>query len=209
MNHRYISFDLEIEQPNTRSETSDSYVVEPFVIQVGYVVFQLDLNKENPVFLEEQVIHLQYPHPISNFIKSLTSIEDEDCMSSFIDATDALKMMKESRERWGTSPQLVQWGGGDDIALLNQSAFKSMHYDVGFTTTSINAKQLFQLYASVNGIKPRGGLSKSMSKLGLTFPQTKWNNKNKGAHWSLTDAKATAIIFNKLMTLISHKKGEK
>ncbi len=198
---RFIVLDLELEQPFTNHQTPDSKTPVEKIIQLGFVVLELGTE---PKFLHEEVIHLAYTQPISEYIKKLTSIDQNNCLQSDIEAYGALRRLKDIREALQCSRQLVQWGGGDDSALATE-ANADLNKDFGFARSSINVKHLFQMYCLANDIKGRGGLSKSMGKLNVPFVNTRYNGVNKGAHWALTDAKNTAIIFNELMKLIKTK----
>jgi DNA polymerase III alpha subunit (gram-positive type) len=199
-NKRFIVIDLENEQSNTNSQVVDSLLPDgqEKIIQLGFVVLELG---DEPVFLHEEIIHLHYDKPLSSFIKTLTSITDNDLSSSENDAKTCLKRLKGVQVLYQTSRQIVEWGGGD-VKCLADEANCNIHDEYGFARSGINAKHLFQMYALANGIKTRGGLSKSMSKLNLPFVNTRYEGKNKGAHWALTDAKNTAILFNELLRLI-------
>lgn len=203
-NKRFIAIDLELEQPFSKKDCPDSQTFMERVIQLGFVVVEIG---EEPVFLHEEVIHLAYSKPISSYIKNLTSIKDEDCNSSQENALNCLFKLKHIREQYQCSRQLLQWGGGDDTALIIQANFDSLCFldlnkDFGFARSSINVKHLFQAYAMANNIKKQSGLSKSMSKLNIPFVNTRYNGINKGAHWALTDAKNTAIMYNELIKLM-------
>jgi len=199
---RFISIDLEFEQNKTNHQSPDSFLESgEKIIQMGYVAFEITSNP-TPNILQQGTVHLHYPQPLSQFIKTLTSIEDEDCQSSIYTATDALLILQSVKRQYECSRQLIQWGGGDDISLLKESIFSSLNGDLGFASSSINVKHLFQAYALANNIEQKGGLSKSMGKIGISFPYTKYNGKQKGTHWAETDALATAIIYNKLINLM-------
>jgi inhibitor of KinA sporulation pathway (predicted exonuclease) len=199
---RFLALDLEIEQPFTRADTTDSKTDVPKLIQVGIVVFEL--APAEPTILESQTMNIQYDQPLSQFIKTLTSISDEDVNMATDGARDALRRLSDLRGSYDASRQIVEWGQGDVEFLLqeaesNKDEFTSMF---GFGRSTINVKVLYQLYAMMNGLKRQGGLSASMGKLGLQFKGTKYNGKNKGKHWAEADALNTARIFNKLCNLI-------
>lgn len=105
---RFISIDLELEQPN-RSGVVDSCATKPTIIQTGIVVF--DVGEEISI-LESKTIHHHYPKPLSTFIKNLTTITDEDVFASEVTTDDVLLYIKETREKYDASRNLIQWGGG-------------------------------------------------------------------------------------------------
>lgn len=200
--NRFLCIDLEIEQPYTNPQTPDSNTKVSKLIQVGIVVFQLSPGE--PIILESQTMNIQYDQPLSQFIKTLTSISDEDVNTATDGARDALRRLSDLRGTYDASRQIVEWGQGDVEFLLQEAEsskdeFTSMF---GFGRSTINVKVLYQLYAMMNGKKRQGGLSTSMAKVGLQFKGTKYKGKNKGKHWAEADALNTARIFNTLCNLI-------
>lgn len=196
--NRYIAIDLELEQPNSNNQTPDSQTDKEKIIQAGVVVFEL--TSEEPVILFSKTFMLNYDKPLSGFIKSLTSITDSDVNSATLTSMDILGIISALRQEYGASRQIVEWGAGDTKALLLES--NSTSDDVGLARSQINVKTLFQCYALANNIKTKGGLSKSMGKLGLQFKGTHYNGRNRGVHWAEADALNTARIFNKIINLM-------
>jgi inhibitor of KinA sporulation pathway (predicted exonuclease) len=199
---KFLCLDLEIEQPYTRADTPDSKVSEPKLIQAGIVVFEI--APVEPIILFSETIHVKYDYPISQFIKTLTSIEDEDVNNSTDLPSDVLGRLQHLRQLYDTSRQIVEWGSGDVSFLIEQAdcSQELLHSKYGFARSTINAKMLFQVYAMMNDKKRQGGLSTSMAKLGLQFQGTSYNGKNKGKHWAEADALNTARVFNRLCNLI-------
>jgi DNA polymerase III alpha subunit (gram-positive type) len=204
---RFIAIDLELEQPNTNHQTPDSKTSDEVIIQVGVVVFEL--AKDEPTILHSETIFLNYPAPLSQFIKTLTSITDEQVNSSTHSPFFALERIAILRRDYEASRQIVEWGSGDTLALREHSGVSLENFvkRYGFARSTINVKNIYQCYALANNIKRQGGLSKSMSKVNLNFKNTTFEDKNKGAHWAETDAMNTARIFNKLIELL--KKEDK
>lgn len=199
---RFIAIDLELEQPCSKPQTYDSKTAEEVIIQVGIVVFEL--SKEDPIILHSETIFLHYPYPLSEFIKTLTSITDEQVNTATLAPYHALTRIGILREQYGTSRQIVEWGAGDTLELREHSGVSLDNFvnKLGFARSTINVKNIFQCYALANNIKQRGGLSKSMAKLNVEFKNTNYEGRNKGAHWAETDALNTARIFNKLINLM-------
>jgi inhibitor of KinA sporulation pathway (predicted exonuclease) len=198
---RFIALDTEIEQPYTREDTKDSATIVPKLIQVGIVVFEI--AEDEPVIIHSETMNINYNYPLSAFIKTLTSITDEDVNESENSALDAVTRLRNLQQLFGTSRQLVEWGSGDvtfitEQAELTETAMNSVY---GFARSTINVKVLYQVYAMMNGKKRQGGLSASMNKVGLQFKGTRYKDKNKGKHWAEADALNTARIFNRLCNL--------
>jgi inhibitor of KinA sporulation pathway (predicted exonuclease) len=195
---RFLAADLELEQPKSNPQTPDSRILTEKIIQVGICVFE---TGEEFKLLHSETMHINYNRPLSEFIKTLTSIKQEDVESSPYTTADALKKIGYLMRIYETDRRIVEWGGGDVKALQRETGFSDdFCYELGLTTrNSFNAKILFQCYAMMNGIKAKGGLSKSVAKMGLDFRNTNYNGSNKGAHWAETDALNTAMIFNELL----------
>ena len=199
---RFIAIDLELEQPSSHAQTADSVINEEYIIQAGIVVFEL--AAQEPTILHSETMFVHYPHPVSKYIKALTSITDEQVNEADTDIQSVVHRLAHLRSLFDTSRQIVEWGGGDVKAIQNQARLTSSawHSFTGFARSTINAKTLYQCYALANGIKAQGGLSKSMSKLKLQFKCTRYEDQNRGAHWAESDALNTARIFNKLIELM-------
>jgi inhibitor of KinA sporulation pathway (predicted exonuclease) len=199
--NRFIAIDLEIEQPFTRPDTTDSKTDIAKLIQIGIVVFEI--AEAEPTILHSETMNISYSEPLSQFIKTLTSITDEDVNDSVLHAIHGVERIRELQQQYDTSRQIVEWGSGDVTFLLeeagiSQETFNSVY---GFARSTINTKVVYQLYAMMNGKKRQGGLSTSMAKVGLQFKGTRYNGKNKGKHWAEADALNTARIFNTLCNL--------
>lgn len=199
---RYIAIDLELEQPNTNQQTPDSQTDIEKIIQVGVVVFEISTNE--PTILFSNTYMVKYDKPLSGFIKSLTSISDSDVNNATLNAIDIIGIIQALRKEYGASRQIVEWGAGDTKALMREAELTEQELNeiYGFARSQINVKTLFQAYALANDIKSRGGLSKSMGKLGLQFKGTHYKGKNRGVHWAEADALNTARIFNKIIQLM-------
>lgn len=198
---RYITIDLEIEQPKSREQTSDSATDVAKLIQIGFVVFEI--APDEPIILHSETMNIQYDHPLSAFIKTLTSITDEDVNSATNVAMDGITRLRELQQEFDTSRQIVEWGSGDVTFLLEEAGVSQEEFNSkwGFARSTINAKVLYQIYAEMNGKKRVGGLSASMGRLGLQFKGTRFQGKNKGKHWAEADALNTGRIFNSLCNL--------
>jgi len=191
---RFVVIDTELEQPNSRFDTTDSAITHEKIIQVGIAILELG----NGVIYSE-TINIFYDKPLSAFIKKLTSITDSDLNTSSMTSELALKKIAYLREIYGASRQIVEWGSGDVSTLKKEANIDNEYSELGLARSTINAKVLCQCYLLANGLKTKGGLSKSMAKLNVPFKNTTYNGKNKGAHWAETDAVNTALIFEELI----------
>jgi inhibitor of KinA sporulation pathway (predicted exonuclease) len=191
MNKIHCCIDLELEQPKTNSQTPDSLLDEEKIIQVGYVIYQLE-----PTFTIIKTVRefVDIGVPISSFIKQLTGITDED-IASGTTLEDIYNEMIKDLNQYNFSRGIKQWGGGDMDCL--QKELPSVKWEFG--RSGVNIKHVYQMYAESNGLNPSGGLARSMAKCGL-----KWQGK--GKHDALIDAVNTARFHHFLHTQL--KKAE-
>jgi len=192
----FLSIDLELESPKSNPNTHDSITDSWTIIQLGISVFSL--GKSNPIFLENVCLTINYPHKLSAYIEKLTGITSEEVNTSTITLQDAIKTLRQLREKHNASRILVQWGHGDFEALKEHDTNNDLEV---FGRSAYNVKHLFMLFAVTNRMKRRSGLSKSMGKLGLTFDGN-IDGKQLWKHNALADAYNTARIFNRLLSLM-------
>lgn len=174
------SLDLELEQPYTNPQTPDSKLKYPQIIQIGVVFF----NSLTSEVLHKQKWYINIEVSLSSFIKKLTNITDEQLQSgtttkqAYSELLDLIKKFEACRRP-------ITWGRGDLQALQSEVD----HYKLGRGES--NVKALWQDVAPILSINGRGGLSKSMAKIGLQF---------KGrAHDALVDAENTMYMYLKLI----------
>jgi inhibitor of KinA sporulation pathway (predicted exonuclease) len=176
---RYISIDLENEQPSTNHQCPDSLLSEEKIIQLGYTIFE-----DTGETIKDGLFNINIGVPISQYIQKLTGITNDDIAAgTTIDI--AYDTMYNDCVEHSASRILLQWGGGDDVTLR-----KEITSQWRFGRSALNVKHLYRVFAEANGINPSGGLKKSMARVGLQFEGT--------AHNALTDAKNTARIFLRL-----------
>lgn len=187
---RHIALDLELEQPYTKPGCSDSKVLSPTIIQVGYCIFE---NKDgNCEVLATRSFFTNYKFPISQFISDLTGITKDD-MANGIPLANIYDLMIQDQKDFKTSRILITWGSGDYEAIL-----KELDINLGaFGRSSFNSKHLFRAYCEANGINPSGGLKKSLHKADMEFIGS--------AHDALVDAINTARIYCHLVSQLKVK----
>ena len=186
-----IALDLELEQPNRFPEITDSQVYRQTIIQVGWTVFHPENFRVHKVTYE----HVFYPHPLSGFIKNLTGISDKDVWMG-TPLVRIYDMVVEDLKEFDTSRIICQWGGGDIEEIKDNIPDKKVWE---FGRSGMNVKHLFITYAMANGIKHRGGLSKCMGRLGLTW-------EGRGKHKADVDSLNTAKMYSELFNRIKKKK---
>ena len=192
MKQPMIALDLELEQPYTNQQTPDSKLDVSKIIQLGWVIFDHDNN-----ILKSQRIYVNIGVPLSEFIKGLTKITDEQIASggSLLDAYSALIA---DQVEFNTIRVVRQWGGGDmehlRIELDSEQLASEMEahdYKWQFGRSGMNVKHLYQTYALMNDMNTSGGLAKCMGRLDLPW-------EGRGKHDALLDAHNTARFYNLL-----------
>jgi inhibitor of KinA sporulation pathway (predicted exonuclease) len=181
-----ISLDLELEQPRSE-EIPDSLTDEERIIQVGWVVFDpLEFKVHETV-----VHHTDYLHThgsVSDYIRTLTHITDED-MRNGIPLEEIYEVLVECRETYDTSRIVCQWGSGD-MECLRRELPEDTTWEFGHG--GLNVKHMYMSYAGAMDMQARGGLSKSMARLGLS-----WSGGPK--HQAHVDALNTAKVYSHLL----------
>lgn len=191
---RHLCLDLELEQPFTNPQTPDSRAPAVTIIQVGWVVYETLPFK----LLETGVSHTNYPCALSEFIRKLTGITPTD-MRTGVDLKKIYRRMEQDRQLYDASRIITEWGGGDVKELQEAVGDRG-----GFASSGFNVKHLFRTYCELNNISTRGGLSKSMGKVGLQWePVPGYHKSNK--HDALVDAYNTARMHAHILNLLNNK----
>lgn len=181
MGQRHCALDLELEQPKSNPQTPDSLLEEEKIIQVGYVIYELE-----PEFkvLEKVSRFVNIGVPLSQFIKDLTRISDEQIANgTTIEAIYDELVEKQKQYRFVRG--VKQWGGGDMDCLRKE--VPNSRWEFG--RSGVNIKHLYQTYAEATGKNRSGGLSRSMAKCGLIW-------EGRGKHDAMLDALNTARFHN-------------
>ena len=172
-----IFLDLEMEQPSNS------------IIQVGVCVADI----ENSRILETGSYFIRQEVPLSEYIKGLTRIKQEE-VDRGMSLNEAYNKLKGLRDKYGTERNFFTWGGGDAKLIKEQLGHPS---DWPFGDRWFDVKTIYQAYQIAQGSFYRGGLAKSLGRLGLKFRGVKHNGCD--------DATNTAIIFFKLKELMCRK----
>lgn len=195
---RFMSLDLELEQPNTSKDTPDSATDKETIIQVGVTVF--DSSKGQIEVLETKQYNVHYPHKLSAFIKQLTKITDEEVNNSILSLEDIKLDISKLAKEYKVEPYIIEWG--NDFRALYGRVISKDDKKKYYFKSSLNIKPMYQVLAVLNGYNPQGGLAKSLHKLGGEFKCLRIEGKNKGAHNATVDSYNTALIFGKLQELM-------
>lgn len=194
-NNIRICLDLELEQPNTNKQTPDSLLDKEKIIQIGYVIFDC-LTGE---FLAHKLIHINIGVPISEFIRNLTRIKNEDIQNG-TDLVSAFKELVSDFRKFKADRVILDWGGGDARVLrdeLIELGLKPEDWPFSkYNHSGQNVKHLYRAYCDAFGLDYSGGLSKSMAKVGLLWDNLPKNIvKVHGKHNALIDAYNTARMY--------------
>jgi inhibitor of KinA sporulation pathway (predicted exonuclease) len=183
----HCCIDLELEQPYTNLQTPDSMLNKEKIIQVGYVIYQLE-PEFKVVKQFSQFVNIGVK--LSSFIKNLTKISDEN-IASGVTLNEIYEQLVIDQKHYKFSRVLKQWGGGDMNALKKE--LPDVKWEFGYS--GCNIKHLYQIYAEANGLNTSGGLSKCMGRCGVTW-------EGRGKHDALIDALNTAkfhsFLYNKI-----------
>lgn len=174
----HCALDLELEQPYTNRQTPDSKLKEETIIQVGYVIYELEpfqIIKSVSDFININV-------PLSAFIKNLTGITDEQ-ISKGITIEESYEKLRENQKIYDFCRVIKQWGSGDMNALKKEVPNSPW----SFGRSGCNIKHLYQIYAEANGLNRSGGLARSMRNCKL-----RWQGGQK--HNAEADALNTAYF---------------
>lgn len=185
-----ISLDIEMEQPMSNPQTPDSSIYEPETIQVGFCVIS-----PQGEFLLSGLYNIHKEYQLSDFIKKLTGISDND-LANGVSLAEAYVGLCQTRERYDASRKILTWGQGDQQQIQKELGV-SVPWQFG--NSSFNVKHLYQFYAEHNGLNSSGGLKKVCDRLGIKFEGR--------AHNALTDSIMTAKVYLKLCELIFKKEN--
>lgn len=170
-----FALDLELEQFPRNSE------FENRIIQIGAVKFDSKTGK----VLDEFCAYINMHKPLSDFIKELTGVTDQDLQGG-TDFLTAYRRLVEWTKDCSTH-QAVVWGGGDMWALRKTLLSVAPGEPWAFGYRELDVKALYQAYAEAKGNSLRGGLEKALKKCGMSFDGR--------AHDAVVDAKNTAKFY--------------
>lgn len=173
------------------------------IIQIGYCAF------DDKQIIEVGGDYIIPTRPLPEYITRLTKITQKDIDEKGIDILtgyeNILTFCKKHGVEWR---QLVTWGAGDLNCL--KSYIPDTHWKFG--RTECNLKTLAQLYFIANNIQFRGGLKKSMNKLGIPWEvykeKTSENSyRQRSEHNAICDAINTAKVYIHFNGLLNAKKA--
>jgi DNA polymerase III epsilon subunit-like protein len=190
----FIAIDLELEQPNTNSQTQDSAIDHEKILSLGVCV-----GDENGNVLHQENIFYKYDHQISKFIKGLTGIKEEDVRNG-VAPMEAFERLVAIRDQFEASRVLLEWGSGDLKCTLAEAQVEDKFNTFG--KSGLNVKHLYRTWCVAHQMSPSGGLKTSMNKFAKNScdPENKFFKFDFGLpHRSDIDALNTYRFYIKLM----------
>jgi inhibitor of KinA sporulation pathway (predicted exonuclease) len=170
----FTSLDLEMNQPSGK------------IIQVGACVGDVITGE---VF-EKLRVYVKIDEPLDARIAALCRITQAQLDELGVPLVEAYGRVSALHRKYDTFTNALTWGG-DDSGELQDQVFS--HLGLGLTSSdqtkhgvmhsagvpwvfgrkSIDIKLTYQMWALANGVKMRGGLARSLTRLGLNFQGTK------------------------------------
>lgn len=189
----FIAIDLELEQPKTNSQTPDSFIDEEKILSLGICV-----GDENGNVVHRENVFYKYEYPISQFIKGLTGIREEQVIDG-VTPMEAFQRLVAIRDQFDASRVLLEWGSGDQKTMLAESGVEAKFNPFG--KSGLNVKHLYRTWCVAHNISPSGGLKTSINKFvkNSVDPENKFFRFEDRCHDSENDAVATYKFYIKLM----------
>lgn len=153
------SLDLEFNQPSEK------------IIQIGAVIG----NTKTGEILCDMELYVDPREPLSDRIIKLTGITEKDIHQKGMPLIQAYSILAENHINYKSFINPLTWGGGDSSTLREQIGDPERW---PFGRRWVDVKTVFQFYYWAKGLKARGGLAKSMRKLGLNFDGRKHNGRD-------------------------------
>jgi inhibitor of KinA sporulation pathway (predicted exonuclease) len=151
---KLLSLDLEMNQPSNK------------IIQVGACVGDITTGE----VLEKLSVDVKIDEPITLYIENLTGISNER-MNAGTTLKDAYNSLIKLAEKHSCPRGMtLTWGVGDLHLLRSQLGYDEDWY---LGRRFMDVKTLYIFYALSNNKPIRGGLAKSLLRLGLKFEGTK------------------------------------
>jgi len=168
-----FSVDLEMEQPSNE------------IIQIGVCKF----NEQTGEIVGKFNRFIKLGRPLSEYIKKLTSIKDEDLDGGTTLKQAYLDLVEFTQDC--NFQQAIVWGNGD-MYTLKQQLNNEVEWVYG--SRVMDVKSLHQFIGPLKGLNRSGGLAKVLTKYGLKFQGS--------AHLATDDAENTALLYLKLKEFI-------
>ena len=155
----FTSIDLELNNPTEHQP----------IIEIGACIGNIKTGE----ILETLSAYIKIDEPLTPFINTLTGITDNKLETQGTTLLEAYEKLKIIHNKYHSNIMPIQWGGGDTYKLQKDLLVAGMDpKDWIFGYTSMNVKNICQAYRMSKGMSLKGGLAKSMTKLGMKFEGT-------------------------------------
>ena len=188
---RFLALDLELNQPSNK------------IIQIGACVGDIETREILDTFSvfvnpNEELGYCNGGENDGKTITDLTGITQSD-VDNGVNLREAYLQLLDFSKDYNCFINPVTWGGGDSEEIRRQLYEDPNNSDIpwAFGRRWIDAKTLFVSWRFANGEPIKGGLARSMLKLGLQFQGRK--------HDAEDDAINTLLVYFKLLDLLKGK----
>lgn len=189
---KFLAVDLELNQPSNTIIQIGACVGD---IETGQVIDKISLIV-NP---HEQLGYCNGGDNDGKTITDLTGITQQD-VDNGMELLDAYDQFVEFAQKYDVFVNPLTWGGGD-IEEIRQQVLKKLEsprtIKWPFGRRWIDVKTLFVSWRFANNEPIKGGLARSMVKVGLAFQGRK--------HDAMDDAVNTFRIYAKLLEFLRNK----
>lgn len=151
----FTALDLELNQPSGR------------IIQIGAVVGDISTGK----ILDRFSLHINPGEDLHEDIIELTGIHQGD-VDNAVSLREGYAKLCDFHKQHGSFMNPITWGGSDAADMKRQLQEDYGEYSTinwPFGRRWIDVKTIWVSHRIANGQQIQGGLSKSMSKVGLSF----------------------------------------
>lgn len=158
----FTSLDLEMAQPSGK------------IISIGYAIGNIETGE----ILASDDLFVKIDEPLTSFIIQLTGITDDLLNEKGIDLLTAYNKLKDKHLEHKSFINAVTWGGGDTQAIADQLKTSGQQFKWCFGRRWIDVKTVYVSRQMALKKDFKGGLAKSMLKMGLKFEGAKHRSKD-------------------------------
>jgi inhibitor of KinA sporulation pathway (predicted exonuclease) len=180
----FTSLDLEMNQPSGK------------IIQIGAVIGNIKTGE----ILSKLSVFINPKEELNPEIIKLTKIKQVQ-VDAGLTLEEGYQHLKRMHEEFKSFCNPITWGGGDSKELLDQLKLENPNFQGWcFGRRWIDTKTLFVSWRFANGEQIKGGLARSMSKVGLQF--------RGHAHDAAWDAENTFYMYCEMLKKLTSIKSK-
>lgn len=158
----FTAIDLELNQPSG------------LIISIGYAIGNIYTGD----IIESDDLFVSIPEPVSPRIVELTGITDEILNEKGQPLFVQYTKLAVTHTLHNSFINPITWGGGDSSEIMEQLKKQPDHFEWVFGRRWIDAKTVYVSKQLAGQKDFKGGLAKSMQKVGLKFEGTKHRSKD-------------------------------